>query len=210
MAGDGNQHLPGSLGARRTLQNLRDVARPHTQASEISCPARGLYFGSEAGLVMHIKNQHKETHENAKATYVKSKHSMCGIPMRKFCLKVQSDWQSLEKHITMGGGVLRLKQPWPKASRWISYMRTRKRRTRRTPPNLLTRFSSRRSRRSFLETTRPLIRHRTRSWINTRTASNILAHDVLYAVRSFLVELESNHTGERRIQLHGHRFLGTP
>ena len=28
---------------------------------------------------------------------------MRGIPMCKFCLKVQSDWQSLEKHITMGG-----------------------------------------------------------------------------------------------------------
>ena len=97
-------------GAQRICRNLREVVnsrgsglRPHTQASEVACPVCGLYFGSEAGLVTHIKSQHKETHENAKVTYVKSKHSISGIPMRKFCLKLQCDWQSLEKHITMGG-----------------------------------------------------------------------------------------------------------
>ena len=97
-------------GAQRICRNLRDTVfcqgrglQPNTQAAEIACPICGLYFGSEAGLVMHIKSQHKETHENAKVTHVKSKHSIFGIPMCKFCLKLQCDWQSPEKHITMGG-----------------------------------------------------------------------------------------------------------
>ena len=97
-------------GAQRICRNLRDTVfcqgsglQPNTQAAEISCPLCGLYFGSEAGLVMHIRSQHKETRENAKVTYIKSKHSIFGIPMCKFCLKLQGDWQSLEKHITMGG-----------------------------------------------------------------------------------------------------------
>ena len=53
--------------------------------------------------MMHIKSKHKETHENARVKYVKSQHSMFGIPMCKFCMKLQCDWQLLEKHITMGG-----------------------------------------------------------------------------------------------------------
>ena len=101
---------PIRQGAQRICRNLRDITnsqgsglQPNTQAAEISCSVCGLYFGSEAGLVMHIKSQHKETHENAKVTYVKSKHSIFGIPMCKLCLKLQCDWQSLENHITMGG-----------------------------------------------------------------------------------------------------------
>ena len=108
--GGGDVRSQEGLEAQRILQNLREVVRargrglqPHTQASEISCPVCGIYFGSEAGLAMHIKSKHKETHERAKVTYVKPQHSMFGIPMRKFCLRLQCDWHSLEKHITMGG-----------------------------------------------------------------------------------------------------------
>ena len=53
--------------------------------------------------MMHIKNKHETTHEEAKVQYIKSKHSLFGIPMCKFCLNVHCDWHSLEKHITMGG-----------------------------------------------------------------------------------------------------------
>ena len=108
--GDDSVLRPIRQGAQRICCNLRDTVlcqgsglQLHTQAADIACPVCGLYFGSEAGLVMHIKSQRKETHENAKVTYVKSKHSIFGIPMCKFCLKLQCDWQSLEKHITMGG-----------------------------------------------------------------------------------------------------------
>ena len=87
---------------RQVVSNLerlgadsQGILTAHTQASEISCPVCGVYFGSEAGLAM--------VHEGAKVRYLKSEHSMFGIPMCKFCLQMQCDWQSLEKHITMGG-----------------------------------------------------------------------------------------------------------
>ena len=107
--GDGTAISAEGRAAQRISRNLQEVVRsrgsgvqPHTQASEISCPVCGLYFRSEAGLVMRLKSKHKETHENAKVKYVKSQHSMFGFPMCKFCMKLQCDWQSLEKHITMG------------------------------------------------------------------------------------------------------------
>ena len=108
-SGDGATSSQGRQEAQRIQTNLQEIIRsrgrgilPHTQTSEISCPVCGLYFGSEAGLAMHIKSKHKTTHEEAKLQYIKSQHSLFGIPMCKFCLKVHCDWQSLEKHITMG------------------------------------------------------------------------------------------------------------
>ena len=111
-SGDGDMFLRGRQEAQRIQQNLQEVIRsrgsgvlPHTQHSEISCPVCGVYFGSEAGLVMHIKSKRKTTHEEAKVQYIKSRRSLFGIPVCKFCLKVHCDWQSLEKHITVGGCV---------------------------------------------------------------------------------------------------------
>ena len=109
-SGDGAMFSRGRQEAQRIQNNLQEVIRsrgsgvlPHTQNSEISCPVCGVYFGSEAGLVMHINSKHKTTHEEAKVQYIKSRHSLFGIPVCKFCLKVHCDWQSLEKHIDHGG-----------------------------------------------------------------------------------------------------------
>ena len=79
----------------RLGEDSQGILTVHTQASVVPCPVCGVYFGSEAGLMMHIKSKHREIHERAKVRYSKSERSMLGIPMCKFCLQMQCDWPSL-------------------------------------------------------------------------------------------------------------------
>ena len=102
------------LGLRRLRQVVNNLERlgddspsiltVRTQASEIFLSGVwSILWLAGRPITMHIKSKRREIHEGAKVRYSKSKHSMFGIPMCKFCLQMQCDWQSLEKHITMGG-----------------------------------------------------------------------------------------------------------
>ena len=73
------------------------------QVSSVTCPVCGVEFAGDYGLQMHIKSQHAELNRISKIAFVRSKHSLFGLPYCRFCRARCYNWQSLEKHIAEGG-----------------------------------------------------------------------------------------------------------
>ena len=72
------------------------------QVPKVACPVCGLYFAGEHGVQMHIKAKHSQLNQDAKHVFVRSKHSLFGLPYCRFCRGRSWDWQALEKHVTEG------------------------------------------------------------------------------------------------------------
>ena len=73
------------------------------QVPSVPCPVCGIEFSGDYGLQMHIKARHADLNQSSKIDFVRSKHSLFGTPLCRFCHCRFFNWQSLEKHISEGG-----------------------------------------------------------------------------------------------------------
>ena len=91
----------------QTLSNQESQGTLHAvvadQMPRVDCPVCGLQFAGDYGLQMHVKASHPELNQVSNTDFIRSKHSLFGAPVCRFCRSRCYNWQALEKHIAEGG-----------------------------------------------------------------------------------------------------------
>ena len=72
------------------------------QVACVTCPVCGLEFAGDTSLQNHIAVKHSFLNAESKLTFVRSKHSLFGTSICRFCRTRCYNWQALEKHLTEG------------------------------------------------------------------------------------------------------------